>query len=56
MQSRQSRASRCSKKKKRLDQLDFLNETDFAMGYDIVEEEGSVELDQSELFLDDDEE
>ena len=25
------------------------------MGYDIVEEEGSVELDESELFLDDDE-
>ena len=37
-----------------LQNLDFLNDTGFAMGLQIgmVEEEGSVELDQSELFLD----
>ena len=38
-----------------MDQLDMLNDTDFGMGMNIVHEEGSVELDQSELFADEDE-
>ena len=42
------------KTKKKLSQIDILNETGFALGADIdmVEEEGSVDLDESELFLD----
>ena len=45
---------------KKLSSLDILNDTAFAMGANInmieVEEEGSVELDESEeLFLDDNE-
>ena len=44
MRSKVSYASKKSRNK-RLDQLDMLNDTDFACGFDIVDEEGSVELD-----------
>lgn len=45
------------KKHTKLSQVDILNDTGFALGMniDMVEEEGSVDLDESELFLDDDE-
>ena len=37
--------------------MDILNETGFGVDMNcVVEEEGSVELDESELFLDDNEE
>lgn len=54
MRSKRSIASQ-AKRKTRMDQLDMLNDTDFGMGMNIVHEEGSVELDQSELFADEDE-
>lgn len=54
MRSKMSNASKKSRNK-RLDQLDMLNDTDFACGFAIVDEEGSVELDKSELFMDEDE-
>ena len=45
------------KKHTKLSQVDILNDTGFALGMniDMVEEEGSVDLDESELFLDGDE-
>ena len=45
------------KKHTKLSQVDILNDTGFAMGIyiDMVEEEGSADLDESELFLDGDE-
>ena len=45
------------KKHTKLSQVDILNDTGFALGtnIDMVEEEGSVDLDESELFLDGDE-
>ena len=45
------------KKLTKLSQVDILNDTGFALGMniDMVEEEGSVDLDESELFLDGDE-
>lgn len=40
-----------------MDKMDFLNDTGFAMGLRIgmVEEEGSVDLEESELFEDENE-
>ena len=49
--------SMSKKKHTKLSQLDILNDTGFALGanIDMVEEEGSVDLDESELFEDDNE-
>ena len=46
--------SMSKKKHTKLSQVDILNDTGFALGMniDMVEEEGSVDLDESELFLD----
>ena len=56
MQSNKLGRSRQSKKSrtKPMERVDILNQTDFCMGIAIIHEEadGSVELDESELFLD----
>ena len=59
MYSKASRTMSGRRKKKvtRIDKMDFLNETGFAYGIGVgmIDEEGSVELDESEVFADENE-